>query len=217
VIAAPEQRRVDPQLSNALLGHLDAQIDSARRLYGSILAQGKAIRGRDVEAVVARLSDVRNEMSLRATLEEQRDEVTLGDEWAFVSRYLEVERIRFGDRLSVSADVDQDFLDERVPPFALQTLVENAVRHGASRRPGGGVIEIECRRHHSQLRLEVRDNGPGFPDGWNPDQATGIGLANTRERLRQRYDGAHQFEAHNLPQGGASVCIDIPFRVTPAA
>jgi hypothetical protein len=75
VIAAPDQRRVDPQLSASLLAHLDEQIESARRLYGSILAQGKAIRARDVEAVIARLSDVKTEMSLRSSLEEQRTDV----------------------------------------------------------------------------------------------------------------------------------------------
>jgi hypothetical protein len=75
VIAAPEDRRVDAQLAGALLVHLDAQIASARRLLGSILAQGKAIRSRDVERVVARLSDVKTEMGLRATLEEQRTDL----------------------------------------------------------------------------------------------------------------------------------------------
>ena len=75
MIAVPEQRSVDPQLANALLLHLDAQIASARRLLSSILAQGKAIRAREVETVVQRLSDVRTEMSLRATLEEQRTEL----------------------------------------------------------------------------------------------------------------------------------------------
>jgi flagellar FlgN protein len=75
VIAAPEQRRVDAPLSSALLAHLDAQIDSARRLYGSILAQGKAIRSRDVEAVIARLSEVKTEMSMRGTLEQQRTDL----------------------------------------------------------------------------------------------------------------------------------------------
>ena len=75
MIAAPEQRRVDAQLSSALLTHLDAQIDSARRLYGSIIAQGKAIRSRDVEAVITRLSDVKTEMSMRATLEHQRTDL----------------------------------------------------------------------------------------------------------------------------------------------
>ena len=75
MIAAPEQRSVDPQLATAVLEHLDAQIASARRLLGSILAQGKAIRSRDVEAVVQRLSDVKTEMSLRATLEEHRTEL----------------------------------------------------------------------------------------------------------------------------------------------
>jgi hypothetical protein len=75
VIAAPEQRSVDPQLSNAVLAHLGSQIESARRLYGSILAQGQAIRQRDVESVIARLSDVKTEMSLRATLEAQRTDL----------------------------------------------------------------------------------------------------------------------------------------------
>ena len=75
MIAAPEQRSVDPELATAVLVHLDAQISSARRLLGSILAQGKAIRARDVEAVIQRLSDVKTEMSLRATLEEQRTDL----------------------------------------------------------------------------------------------------------------------------------------------
>ena len=75
MIAAPEQRSVDPQLATAVLVHLDAQIASARRLLGSILAQGKAIRSRDVESVIQRLSDVKTEMALRATLEEQRTEL----------------------------------------------------------------------------------------------------------------------------------------------
>jgi hypothetical protein len=75
VIAAPEQRRVDRELSAALIAHLGAQIESARRLYGSILSQGQAIRARNVESVIARLSEVKTEMSLRATLEEQRTDL----------------------------------------------------------------------------------------------------------------------------------------------
>jgi hypothetical protein len=75
VIAAPEQRSLDPELASAVLAHLAAQIHSARRLYASILAQGQAIRARDVEGVIARLSDVKTEMSLRATLEEQRTDL----------------------------------------------------------------------------------------------------------------------------------------------
>jgi hypothetical protein len=75
VIAAAEERRVDPQFAGAVLVHLDAQIASARRLLGSILSQGKAIRAREVEAVVARLADVKTEMGLRGTLEEQRTDL----------------------------------------------------------------------------------------------------------------------------------------------
>jgi LytS/YehU family sensor histidine kinase len=78
---------------------------------------------------------------LRATLEEQRDEVTLADEWRFVSRYLAVEGIRFGDRLVVRADLAPDLLDERVPAFALQTLVENAARLVCRPAADGGRYE----------------------------------------------------------------------------
>jgi LytS/YehU family sensor histidine kinase len=81
---------------------------------------------------------------LRTTLEEQRDEVTLGDEWRFVSRYLAVEQIRFGDRLIVRAELADGLLDECIPAFALQTLVENAVRHGAA--PRVAPTEIVVRR-----------------------------------------------------------------------
>ena len=75
MIAAPEQRRVDPQLSSAVLAHLEAQLESARRLYGIILSQGHAIRARDVEGVIQRLSEVKTEMSMRGTLEHQRTDL----------------------------------------------------------------------------------------------------------------------------------------------
>jgi two-component system, LytTR family, sensor kinase len=127
---------------------------------------------------------------LRTTLEEDRDEVTLDDEWTFVSRYLEVERIRFGDRLRISADVDRDFLQERVPSFALQTLVENAVRHGAADRVAPTEIVISAARTASQLSLSVRNMGdPKPPD--SSKNGTGTGLSRLRERLKLLYgDGA---------------------------
>ena len=129
MIAAPEQRSVDPQLSTALLVHLDSQISSARRLLASILAQGKAIRSRDVEAVIQRLSDVKTEMSLRATLEEQRTELL----------------VRAGLSLGVPApNVTLDAMTTLMPPADAHTarersaelrglLAEVAREHGINR------------------------------------------------------------------------------------
>ena len=139
-------------------------------------------------------------------------EVTLGEELALVQHYLTVEELRFQDRLGVSVSVPPEVLDARVPSLILQPLVENAVRHGVSRRGVAGQIAISGRRHNGTLRLEVRDNGPGFPEGWDPAKSAGIGLANTRERLHRLYGATHRFKARNGPQGGAVVSVTIPFR-----
>ena len=91
----------------------------------------------------------------------------------------------------------------------LQPLVENAIHHGVARRAGGevGLVEIESRREGDVLLLEVCDDGPGFPEGWDPATSGGIGLSTTRERLDRLYDGAATFEARNRPRGGAIVSI----------
>jgi hypothetical protein len=105
---------------------------------------------------------------LRTALDEERDVVPLADEWAFVSRYLELEGIRFGERLRVSANVDPEFLDVRVPTFALQTLVENAVQHGAAPRVAPTDIVVTAAGTASELALSVRNTtAPGRPSPWS--------------------------------------------------
>lgn len=146
---------------------------------------------------------------LRTTLEEERDEVTLNDEWSFVSRYLEVERIRFGDRLRVSANLDRDFLDERVPPFALQTLVENAVRHGAADRVAPTEIAITAARTNSELSLSVRNMGDPKP----PDRlknGTGTGLSRLRERLKLLYGDAGRLTCSAREDGSFEAVLVVP-------
>lgn len=146
---------------------------------------------------------------LRTTLEEERDEVTLDDEWSFVSRYLQVERIRFGDRLSVSADVDEDLLDERVPPFALQTLVENAVRHGAAHRVAPTEIVVTAARTTSQLSLSVRNLTAPRPPG-RPENGTGTGLVRLRERLKLLYGDAAGLTCGAREDGSYEAVLVVP-------
>src|SRR5688572_6525585 len=146
---------------------------------------------------------------LRTTLEEQRDEVTLGDEWRFVSRYLAVEQIRFGDRLIVRAELADGVLDERLPAFALQTLVENAVRHGAAPRVAATEIVVTAAGSASDLKLSVWNTGNGVPVDLTMAGA-GTGLARLRERLAVLYGSAARLSSGPAADGGFEAVLVVP-------
>lgn len=146
---------------------------------------------------------------LRATLEEQRDEVALGDEWRFVSRYLALERIRFGDRLVVRDDIAEGLLGERVPAFALQTLVENAVQHGAAPRVAPTEVVVSAAGSASELTLSVRNTGDG-PPSQPAKGAAGTGLARLRERLAFLYGGAARLTCGPVEGGGYEAVVVVP-------
>jgi two-component system LytT family sensor kinase len=148
---------------------------------------------------------------LRTTLEEERDEVTLRDEWGFVSRYLEVERIRFGERLRVRAEIDPALLDERLPAFALQTLVENAVHHGAAPRVAPTEIVVSAAATDAALTVTVRNDGEPRPPV--PAAAgTGTGLTRLRDRLALLYGDAARLTWGPREEGGFEAAIVVPRR-----
>jgi LytS/YehU family sensor histidine kinase len=149
---------------------------------------------------------------LRQVLDRREEaEVALGEELALVEHYLAIEQLRYRDRLAVRVDVAPETLEACVPSLLLQPLVENAVRHGVGSRDGAGLILIAGHRQGERLRLEVRDNGPGFPPGWEPRSGRGLGLTNTRERLLSLYGADQLLELTNAPAGGAVVVVTIPF------
>ncbi|MFQ5568310.1 MAG: sensor histidine kinase [Rhodothermales bacterium] len=155
--------------------------------------------------MIAGLSDL-----LRLTLESGgTHEVSLKQELEFLERYLEIEQIRFGERLRVQMHIDPGTLHARVPNLVLQPLVENAVRHGIAPRASAGVIEIQAERENGFLRLEVRDDGPGLPDEESVEQ--GVGLSTTRARLRHLYGAAQGVTLGNAEGGGAVVTLRLPF------
>ena len=145
---------------------------------------------------------------LRASLEEQRDEVTLDDEWRFVSRYLAVEQIRFGDRLRIRGEIPTDLLDERVPSFALQTLVENAVQHGATPRVAPTELVVSASSDPDELTLVVRNTGDAKPSA--NGAGSGTGLARLRERLAVLYGGAATLTTRPLVEGGYEAALVVP-------
>ncbi|HEX2061876.1 MAG TPA: histidine kinase [Thermoanaerobaculia bacterium] len=135
-------------------------------------------------------------------------EVSLEHELSFLERYLDIERIRFGDRLTVDIDVDPVTLGARVPNLILQPLVENAIRYGVASVDRPSTVAIRAERDGAELRLHVRDDGPGLPR----NAKRGVGLTNTEARLRQLYGSEQRFELTTPENGGVLVSIAIPFR-----
>jgi two-component system, LytTR family, sensor kinase len=172
-----------------------------------------ALQLKDIAAanrMIARLGDF-----LRLTLDNSgAQEVSLQKELEFLKCYLEIERIRFQDRLTVNMEVEPQTLDARVPNLILQPIVENAIKHGISPRAAPGRIDIRVKRDNGLLQLEVEDNGRGI--GGNGRGAKiikeGLGLSNTRARLDQLYGASYRFDLQNVDEGGLRVTIEIPLK-----
>jgi sensor histidine kinase YesM len=141
--------------------------------------------------------------------------VPLEEELDFVRTYLEIQQMLLQERLDVRWHIDDETLDACVPAMVLQPLVENAVQHGLAPRVGGGTLEISARRQAQRLRLEVLDDGVGL----SPAAAggAGIGLSNTRARLRHLYGSAASLEILSRNAGGVSAVVEIPHRPSPPA
>jgi signal transduction histidine kinase len=138
-------------------------------------------------------------------------EVPLKDEVDFVSKYLDIEKMRFEEDLATHFEVDPQTLDALVPNLLLQPLVENAVKHGVRILPGQGHIHVGAKRDGNWLIMHVRDNGPGMVEQ-TAENSDGLGLRITRARLEQLYGSSHAFSIQNLPTGGVDIHIRIPFR-----
>jgi two-component system, LytTR family, sensor kinase len=158
------------------------------------------------DRMLARLGDL-----LHLALEDFAvQEAPLTRELEIARSYLEIEQGRLGPRLIVDWNIAAEACDAWVPTFLLQPLIENAVRHGIAARIEPGCIEIHARRKGAELHLEVRDDGPGLLPGG--EESGGVGLANTRARLRHLYGTAQRLELANLPRGGCVARIVLPFR-----
>src|SRR5262249_51736239 len=136
-------------------------------------------------------------------------ETTLTEELEFIGRYLEIEKVRFSDRLRPQIDVQPDVGGARVPRFILQPLVENALRHGIARRAEAGLLEVSARREDQNLVLRVRDDGPGLQG--DATGTAGVGLLNTRSRLAALYGDRGRLEISNAEGGGVLVTVRLPY------
>lgn len=208
--------QLEAQLSQAQLQALKMQLHP--HFLFNTLHSISALLNKDVESarkMITRLGDF-----LRLTLENSgSQEVTLQQEMEFLSCYLEIERIRFQNRLVTRIDLGEQTLDAQVPNLILQPIVENAIRHGIAPRSTPGLIEIEAKQLNGTLRIQVRDNGPGLSEHRTGDNLfkKGLGLANTETRLERLYGADHLFDLSNNPDGGLIVTLEIPFHKDGAA
>ena len=203
---ALQMARLSEQLSTARLSALQARLNP-HFLFNTL--NTIAVRARDGDgAGTARMVEQLSDVLRRILARDKANEVPLQEELDLVRQYVAIEQARFPDRLKPSFDIDATALTAAVPSFAVQHLVENAIRHGIARRSGAGALAVSAHKHGESLEVVVTDDGPGF------DPTTivaGHGLEMTRERLRAIYGGRASLEIASSA-AGTTATLRVPFR-----
>lgn len=208
-----EAARLNEQLVKAQLHALRQQIEP-HFLFNTLNSVSGLVReGRNESAVImiAELSDL-----LRRMLDDStRQQVPLQEEMAFAQKYLDIQKVRFMDRLQVDVDVPGELHFAQVPSLILQPMVENAIKHGIAKRAQGGAIRIAASRSSGMLKLSVFNDGPSLPVNWETTRP-GIGISNVRTRLQTLYGDACDICMRNQSSGGVEVSVSLPFVVPPS-
>jgi two-component system, LytTR family, sensor kinase len=180
-------------------------------LFNTLHAISSLVREQNNKVAVSMIAGLSG--LLRHSLENiGRQEVSLREELEFLELYLDIQQMRFSDRLKIEMNVEPETLDAAVPNLILQPLVENAIRHGISPRLAGGLIELSTRNENGILEIRVTDDGEGLQHEWRAESSGGIGLANTKARLEQLYGAEHRFHVRNRAGGGVEALLAFPFR-----
>lgn len=208
---ADQLLRLEAQATSAQLTMLRYQLNP-HFLFNTLNSISTLVLLKETEAANAMLS--RLSSFLRFTLvNEASAMVTVEQEIETLKLYLDIEKMRFEERLRTDFQVDERAADGLVPSLLLQPLVENAVKYAVTPKEEGADITITVQRTGNRLRLTVADTGPGLLPGREPEVlSTGVGMVNTRERLAQAFGDDHRFDVESRPGGGFEVRIDVPFR-----
>lgn len=198
------------QLARAQLESLKMQLHP-HFLFNTLHTIAGLVRSNEKSSAVNMISGL-SELLRHALESADEQEVTLRDEVKIIELYLEIQQVRFSDRLTVRVNVAPETMEALVPNLILQPLVENAIRHGISQQNSPGLLEIEARRQNDDLQITVSDNGLGLRPDWQEQANKGIGLANTNERLKHLYGKEHLFELRSRESGGTTATLVIPFR-----
>ena len=208
--------RLENQASSAQLAMLRYQLNP-HFLFNTLNSISTLVLLKQTDRANAMLS--RLSSFLRYTLvNEPTGQVTVAQEVETLKLYLEIEKMRFEDRLRPHFGIDPDAAQARLPSLLLQPLVENAIKYAVTPQEDGADIIVEARRQGDRVMINVVDTGPGSDPNYNERaaQSTGVGLANIRDRLAQAYGPDHRFETQTNINGGFSVIIEIPYQTETA-
>jgi two-component system, LytTR family, sensor kinase len=204
--------QLEAQLAQAQLDSLRMQLHP-HFLFNTLNGIVGLVRDNKNQAAVSMLVGLSD--LLRHALEHSsRQEVELDQELNFIKLYLDIQQMRFSDRLQMDFDIDPGVLKALVPNLILQPLTENALRHGLASSVASGLVGISAHKENDYLKLVVFDNGVGLSDNWQLKSGGGIGLANTAARLQQLYGDQHRLDVRNREGGGVEVVVVIPFHVS---
>jgi two-component system LytT family sensor kinase len=207
-----ESARLSEQLSKAQLSALRRQIEP-HFLFNTLNAIAGLVRERRNDAAVSMIAGLSD--FLRRVLEgSSKQEVPLGEEMEFLQKYLDIQKVRFAERLQLSVDVPRELFSAQVPSLILQPMVENAVKHGIAKRAQGGAIRITGFCSKGMLTLRVYNDGPSLPADWEKTYS-GIGIPNVRTRLQGLYGEGFELSMRNQEPGGVEVSVSVPFVSVP--
>jgi signal transduction histidine kinase len=209
-----ETARLNEQLSKSQLSALRRQIEP-HFLFNTLNAIAGLVREKRNDAAVSMIVGL-SDFLRRVVEDSDRQQVPLGEELEFTRKYLDIQKVRFAERLEFSVDVPQDLLPAQVPSLILQPMVENAVKHGIARRVQGGAIRITASRSNGTLTMRVYNDGPSLPAGWEKGQS-GIGIQNVRTRLQSLYGDGFELSMRDQQPGGVEATVSVPFVSLPAS
>jgi two-component system LytT family sensor kinase len=204
-----ETARLNEELSKAQLAALRRQMEP-HFMFNTLNSIAGLVRDRRNDAAVSMIVGL-SEFLRRATENSHRSQVTLAEEVEYLQRYVDIQKVRFGERLRVSVDIPADLLDAQVPNLLLQPLVENAIKHGVATRVVGGNVRVTGARRDSSVYLSVYNDGPSFPNDWQTNGA-GVGLANLRTRLQILHGDASKLQMRRAGADGVEVIVTLPLK-----
>jgi len=202
-----ETARLNAQLSREQLNALRRQIEP-HFLFNTLNGIAGLIREERNDAAVTMLAALSD--FLRHSLQDSSQQVSLAEELEFLHKYLDIEKMRLGDRLKLAIDVPSELLSAKVPSLILQPMVENSIKHGISKRVAGGQIRLSAARQNGTLNVCIYNDGPGLPAEWESTSA-GIGIVNVRSRLEALYGNCFVFRMENESPEGVQVTLSVPY------
>ena len=204
-----ETARLNEQLVTAQLSALRRQIEP-HFLFNTLNSIAGLVREQRNDAAVTMIVEL-SDLMRRVLADSNRQEVPLAEELEFTRKYLDIQKVRFVERLQCTVNVPSELLPAQVPMLILQPMVENAIKHGIAKRAHGGAVRILASRSNGILTLSVYNDGPSLPES-SEKPHTGIGMTNMRTRLQSLYGEDFTLRMQNQAPGGVEVSVSVPFK-----